>query len=92
MEGMYTVRGFAFNGGGDRIERVELSLDGGKTWRWCFRHFLDAPLRYMFVHSRFGVWGLIIVLVDQTRHEVLGLVILVYLFEALLSLTQLTQN
>ncbi|OJT12411.1 Nitrate reductase [NADH] 1 [Trametes pubescens] len=46
MEGMYTVRGFAFNGGGDRIERVELSLDGGKTWRWCFRHFLDAPLRH----------------------------------------------
>lgn len=57
MEGMYTVRGFAFNGGGDRIERVELSLDGGKTWRWCFRHFMDAPLRYAFLSLCFRVWG-----------------------------------
>ena len=45
LEGTYTVQGFAFNGGGYRIERVELSLDGGKTWRWCFRHFVDSPLR-----------------------------------------------
>ncbi|KAH9893279.1 hypothetical protein C8Q73DRAFT_827907 [Cubamyces lactineus] len=46
LEGMYTVQGFAFNGGGYRIERVELSLDGGKTWRWCFRRFVDSPLRH----------------------------------------------
>ncbi|KAI0675969.1 hypothetical protein C8Q78DRAFT_360877 [Trametes maxima] len=46
LDGTYTVQGFAFNGGGDRIERVELSLDDGKTWRWCFRHFLDSPLRH----------------------------------------------
>ncbi|KAI0327001.1 hypothetical protein GY45DRAFT_48029 [Cubamyces sp. BRFM 1775] len=46
LEGTYTVQGFAFNGAGYRIERVELSLDGGKTWRWCFRHFVDSPLRH----------------------------------------------
>ncbi|KAI0630736.1 hypothetical protein C8Q77DRAFT_1062963 [Trametes polyzona] len=46
LEATYTVQGFAFNGGGNRIERVELSLDGGRTWRWCFRHFLDLPLRH----------------------------------------------
>ncbi|KAI0761830.1 hypothetical protein BD413DRAFT_485296 [Trametes elegans] len=46
LDGTYTVQGFAFNGGGDRIERVELSLDGGKTWRWCFRRFLRSPLRH----------------------------------------------
>ncbi|KAI0358306.1 hypothetical protein OH77DRAFT_1581746 [Trametes cingulata] len=53
LEGTYTVQGFAFNGGGDRIERVELSLDGGKTWRWCFRHFLDSPLRH---GSKYWAW------------------------------------
>lgn len=28
----YTVRGFAIAGGGRRIERVDLSFDGGFTW------------------------------------------------------------
>ncbi|RDX54486.1 hypothetical protein OH76DRAFT_1461500 [Lentinus brumalis] len=46
LGGTYTVEGYAFNGGGDRIDRVELSLDGGKTWRWCIRRFTDAPLRH----------------------------------------------
>lgn len=74
MEGMYTVQGFAFNGGGDRIERVELSLDGGKTWRWCFRHFLDAPLRYAFVRLRFRVWRTDALrdLIDMARSTGLG--------------------
>ncbi|TFY58429.1 hypothetical protein EVJ58_g6427 [Rhodofomes roseus] len=45
LEGTYTVEGYAFSNG-DRIERVELSLDGGKTWRWCFKHFLKEPLRH----------------------------------------------
>lgn len=44
--GIYTIKGIAFNGGGERIERVELSLDGGKTWKYCFRRFVDSPLRY----------------------------------------------
>ncbi|KAI0701790.1 hypothetical protein C8Q76DRAFT_242105 [Earliella scabrosa] len=46
LDGTYSVEGYAFNGGGDRIDRVELSLDGGKTWRWCFRRFVDSPLRH----------------------------------------------
>ena len=41
----YTVEGFAFNGAGDRVERIELSLDGGATWKYCFRKFWDKPLR-----------------------------------------------
>ncbi|TBU31528.1 hypothetical protein BD311DRAFT_122776 [Dichomitus squalens] len=31
--GKYTIRGLAYNGGGGRIERVELSVDGGKSIR-----------------------------------------------------------
>ncbi|KAI9062568.1 hypothetical protein FKP32DRAFT_806572 [Trametes sanguinea] len=53
LQKTYTIQGFAYNGGGNRIERVELSLDGGKTWRWCFRHFLDAPMRH---RSKFWAW------------------------------------
>ncbi|CDO68387.1 hypothetical protein BN946_scf184815.g34 [Trametes cinnabarina] len=53
LQKTYTVQGFAFNGGGNRIERVELTLDGGKTWRWCFRRFLDTPMRH---GSKFWAW------------------------------------
>lgn len=33
IEETYPVRGFAYNGGGIRVGRVEVSLDKGKTWR-----------------------------------------------------------
>ncbi|KAI0358058.1 hypothetical protein OH77DRAFT_1502602 [Trametes cingulata] len=46
LDETYLVEGYAFNGGGDRVERVELSLDGGKTWKYCFRRFTDSPLRH----------------------------------------------
>lgn len=29
----YTVRGYAYAGGGKRVTRAELSLDGGRSWR-----------------------------------------------------------
>ena len=29
----YTVRGYAYSGAGHKIKRVQMSLDGGKTWR-----------------------------------------------------------
>jgi len=32
-DGSYTVSGYGYSGGGRKITRVELSLDGGKTWR-----------------------------------------------------------
>ena len=39
---MYTVEGFTYNGRGDHIKRIELSLDGGETWRYCFRKFTSG--------------------------------------------------
>lgn len=48
---MYTVEGFAYNGNGVMINRVELSLDGGKTWKYCFKRYVDKPLRYVYVRS-----------------------------------------
>lgn len=46
MERLYRVQGFAYNGSGSEIVRVEISLDGGKSWLYCFRKFLDEPLRH----------------------------------------------
>lgn len=47
LDATYLFEGYAYGGGGDRVERVELSLDGGKTWKYCFRRFTDSPLRYV---------------------------------------------
>lgn len=33
----YRIEGFAYNGGGDEIQNVEVSLDGGTNWIYCFR-------------------------------------------------------
>lgn len=33
----YRIEGFAYNGSGDEVQRVELSLDGGKSWLYCVR-------------------------------------------------------
>lgn len=38
--GVYTVKGYAYSGGGRKITRVEISLDGGLTWLLCK---LDYP-------------------------------------------------
>lgn len=38
--GTYTVKGYAYSGGGRKVTRVELSFDGGKTWKLCK---LDYP-------------------------------------------------
>ena len=39
----YRVAGYAYEGGGHEVQRVELSLDGGKTWLYCLRHVRAAP-------------------------------------------------
>jgi nitrate reductase (NAD(P)H) len=34
---MYRITGYAYNGSGDEIDRVEISLDGGEHWLYCVR-------------------------------------------------------
>jgi hypothetical protein len=46
---IYKVEGFAYTGGGNHINRIELTLDGGSTWKYCFKHYVDKPLRYVFM-------------------------------------------
>lgn len=41
----YRVEGYAYDGGGHEVQRVELSIDGGRTWLYCLRNFPDRPVR-----------------------------------------------
>lgn len=33
----YRIAGYAYDGGGHEVQRVEISLDNGKTWLYCIR-------------------------------------------------------
>eukprot|EP00177_Eucheuma_denticulatum_P008193 GFKZ01014914.1.p1 GENE.GFKZ01014914.1~~GFKZ01014914.1.p1 ORF type:complete len:918 (+),score=135.57 GFKZ01014914.1:154-2907(+) len=49
--GMYTIKGYAYSGGGRKVTRVEISLDGGLTWLLCK---LDYPEERYSHTPRFG--------------------------------------
>ncbi|KAK2763124.1 hypothetical protein FQN54_009759 [Arachnomyces sp. PD_36] len=50
---MYRVQGYAYDGGGHEVQRVEISLDAGETWLYCVRKFPDAPIRH---GTKFWTW------------------------------------
>lgn len=49
----YRIEGYAYDGGGHEVQRVEVSLDGGDTWLYCIRKFPDTPLRH---GNKFWTW------------------------------------
>jgi nitrate reductase (NAD(P)H) len=49
----YRVQGYAYDGGGHEVQRVEISLDSGNTWLYCVRKFPDAPIRN---GNKFWTW------------------------------------
>lgn len=42
----YTLRGYAYSGGGKKVTRVEVTLDGGDTWSVCTLDHPEKPTRY----------------------------------------------
>ncbi|KEQ57611.1 uncharacterized protein M437DRAFT_79565 [Aureobasidium melanogenum CBS 110374] len=42
----YRIAGYAYDGGGHEVQRVEVSLDNGETWLYCIRQFPEAPIRH----------------------------------------------
>ncbi|XP_076955284.1 nitrate reductase [NADH]-like [Bidens hawaiensis] len=42
----YTLRGYAYSGGGKKVTRVEVTLDGGDTWRLCSLDHKEKPNKY----------------------------------------------
>ena len=49
----YRVEGFAYDGRGHEVQRIELSLDDGKTWLYCIRNFPQRPIRHS---NKFWTW------------------------------------
>lgn len=49
----YRIEGYAYDGGGHEVQRVEISLDGGAAWLYCIRKFPEAPIRH---GNKFWSW------------------------------------
>ncbi|KAL2643155.1 hypothetical protein R1flu_010742 [Riccia fluitans] len=48
----YAVKGYAYSGGGRKVTRVEVSLDGGETWQMCNITRLEKPTK----HGKYWCW------------------------------------
>ncbi|KAG7980858.1 hypothetical protein I3843_05G204700 [Carya illinoinensis] len=42
----YTLRGYAYSGGGRKVTRVEVTVDSGETWRVCGLEHPEKPNKY----------------------------------------------
>ncbi|CAN1173490.1 Nitrate reductase [NAD(P)H] [Linum perenne] len=42
----YTLKGYAYSGGGKKVTRVEVTMDGGDTWRVCELDSKEKPTEY----------------------------------------------
>ncbi|GAV76227.1 Cyt-b5 domain-containing protein/Oxidored_molyb domain-containing protein/NAD_binding_1 domain-containing protein/FAD_binding_6 domain-containing protein/Mo-co_dimer domain-containing protein [Cephalotus follicularis] len=42
----YTMRGYAYSGGGKKVTRVEVTMDGGETWHVCTLEHPEKPNKY----------------------------------------------
>ncbi|KAG8389723.1 hypothetical protein BUALT_Bualt01G0008400 [Buddleja alternifolia] len=48
----YTLKGYAYSGGGKKVTRVEVTMDGGETWRLCALDHSEKPNKY----GRYWCW------------------------------------
>ncbi|KAL6184857.1 hypothetical protein ACLB2K_046257 [Fragaria x ananassa] len=42
----YTLKGYAYSGGGKKVTRVEVTVDGGETWQVCNLDHQEKPNKY----------------------------------------------
>ncbi|KAJ3695938.1 hypothetical protein LUZ60_001315 [Juncus effusus] len=42
----FTMKGYSYSGGGRKVTRVEITLDGGETWRVCSLDHPEKPSKY----------------------------------------------
>ena len=47
----YRIEGIAYNGSGEEVDKVEISLDGGKTWLYCVRKVRPTYLPLCFIST-----------------------------------------
>lgn len=54
QEGTYTVKGYAYSGGGARIGRVEISLDRGRSWKLATIRYPEDEYEKYGIDELFG--------------------------------------
>lgn len=54
--GVYTIRGYAYSGGGRKITRVELSFDGGLTWTLCKLDYPEERYSHTPKYGKYYCW------------------------------------
>lgn len=42
----YTLKGYAYSGGGKKVVRVEVTMDGGESWHQCTMDHQEKPNKY----------------------------------------------
>jgi len=52
----YTTKGYAYSGGGRKITRVELTVDGGLTWKLCNVSYPEAKISPAPAYGRHWCW------------------------------------
>ncbi|CAL5202923.1 unnamed protein product [Lathyrus oleraceus] len=48
----YLLRGYAYSGGGRKVTRVEVTMDGGETWKVCRLEHPEKPNK----HGKYWCW------------------------------------
>lgn len=64
----YRVQGYAY-GNGTPINRVEISIDGGDTWIYCFRRYPEAPIRHGRKYWTWTLWHADVRVADLLEHK-----------------------
>lgn len=54
--GVYTMKGYAYSGGGRKVTRVEVSFDGGLTWRLCKCDYPEEKFSHAPKYGMYYCW------------------------------------
>lgn len=52
----FCIEGFAYSGSGLKVQKVEVSLDEGKTWLYCFRRYPENSVRHGLKYYTWCFW------------------------------------
>eukprot|EP00172_Hildenbrandia_rubra_P001963 Plantae.Rhodophyta-Hildenbrandia_rubra.ctg2606.p1 GENE.Plantae.Rhodophyta-Hildenbrandia_rubra.ctg2606~~Plantae.Rhodophyta-Hildenbrandia_rubra.ctg2606.p1 ORF type:complete len:614 (+),score=116.95 Plantae.Rhodophyta-Hildenbrandia_rubra.ctg2606:74-1843(+) len=54
--GSYTIKGYAYSGGGRKITRVEVTFDGGNTWKLCDVEYPEEKMSHTPTTGKYYCW------------------------------------
>jgi nitrate reductase (NAD(P)H) len=54
--GTYTIKGYAYSGGGRKVTRVEISFDGGTSWKLCKAEYPEERASHAPSNGKYWCW------------------------------------